>query len=97
MNARCEVVVGDSNVVVKILHGREKVHVFINEVKQNASENTCKFLLLISCCSSRPKVFEYFFAVTFRRDQVFMMKASDQSLFGSCALPEDTVNPLDIN
>lgn len=42
MNAKCEVTVGDSFVVVKILHGQEKVRVFINDVEQNATENTCK-------------------------------------------------------
>lgn len=43
MNARVEVAVGASSVVVKILHGHEKIRAFINNIEQNATETTCKF------------------------------------------------------
>lgn len=43
MNARFEVAVGDSIAVVKILHGREKLNIFVNDVEQKATESTCEF------------------------------------------------------
>lgn len=46
MSAKCEISVGDAFVVVNILHGREMVRVFINDVEQDAPENSCKFMQL---------------------------------------------------
>lgn len=44
MNAKFEITVGHSLVGVKILRGREMVRVFVNDVEQNATEYTCKFI-----------------------------------------------------
>lgn len=43
MNARFEITVGDSTVVVRILHGRKNLRAFVNNIEQKATENTCKF------------------------------------------------------
>lgn len=43
MNARFEVTVGDSFVVINILNGRENLRIFVNNVEQKSTENTCKF------------------------------------------------------
>lgn len=43
MNTRFEVKVEDSLVVVNILHGREKLNVFVDHVQQKATERMCKY------------------------------------------------------
>lgn len=46
MGARCEISVKNDFVLVKVLHGRQMVRVFVNDIEQTATEDTCKFITM---------------------------------------------------
>lgn len=102
MNARCEINISEQSVNVVISRGRNELQVFIDDVEQDETKEICKFQH-----SKRKNVeFDYFylfahlsffFPVEFEHSQKFILKPTEKTFIEHCSLPEDTVDPLNIN